>query len=350
MMGKGEWKVYVAVVMIQSSFAGLYLLSKATLSSGTKPSVFVAYRQAFATLFFLLFLFFFKSRHRESSPLTWPALCKIFLVSSCGIAVSLNLIYTGLNYISATIGTAMVNIIPPAVFTMAVCLRIEKVGISERHGIAKVVGTILCVGGAMASTFYKGPPLFSPHHHQNTTTSATNHHHTKPEWIKGCFLCFAGQLTYAMWLTMQGPLMKQYPGKVRLLALQCGFSCVTTSVYGAAVERNISSWKLHWDISLLSILYCGIAVTGVSYWLQAWVIEKKGPVFSAVFGPLALLVSALLSSLFLSEILHWGSILGGLLMVGGLYGFLWGKNREPQHKTPHLHTIAASPPSTPHPN
>lgn len=342
-MEKWEWKVYVAVVMIQSSFAGLYLLSKATLSSGTKPSVFVAYRQAFATLFFIPFLFFFKSKHGDSSPLTWPALFKIFMVSSCGMALSLNLIYGGLNYISATIGTAMVNIIPTAVFTMALCLRIEKVGISEWHGIAKVVGTILCVSGAMASTFYKGPPLFSAHHHHQNTTTTTSNHHTKQDWIKGCILCFSGQLTYALWLTMQGPLMKEYPGKVRLLALQCGFSCVTTSVYGAAMERNISSWKLHWDISLLSILYCGIVVTGVSYWLQAWVIEKKGPVFSAVFGPLALVISALLSSLFLSEILHWGSILGGVLMVVGLYCFLWGQNRE---KTAHLQTILTSP----HPN
>lgn len=51
----------------------------------------------------------------------------INIIIMCRIAVSLNLIYSGLNYISATIGTAMVNIIPPAVFTMAVCLRLINI-------------------------------------------------------------------------------------------------------------------------------------------------------------------------------------------------------------------------------
>ncbi|KAL8552154.1 hypothetical protein ACS0TY_001008 [Phlomoides rotata] len=51
----------------------------------------------------------------------------------------------------------------------------------------------------------------------------------------------------------------------------------------------------------------GIIVTGMSYWLQAWVIEKKGPVFSAIFGPLALIIAAIFSAIFLHETFHWGS-------------------------------------------
>ncbi|KAL0285115.1 UNVERIFIED_CONTAM: WAT1-related protein, partial [Sesamum calycinum] len=75
----------------------------------------------------------------------------------------------------------------------------------------------------------------------------------------------------------------------------------------------------------------GIIVTGISYGLQVWVIEKKGPVFVAMFGPLALILAALLSALFLNETLHWGSVLGSVLLVVGLYSFLWGRNREAQN-------------------
>ncbi|XP_057795508.1 WAT1-related protein At1g43650-like isoform X2 [Salvia miltiorrhiza] len=278
-------KVYIAVVVLQCSYAGMILLSKAAMSSGMNPSVFVAYRQAFAFFALLPFAFFFTSK--GDSPIPWTGFCKIFFVSSYGI---------------------------------------EKLSISKWHGVAKVLGAILGVSGTMAFTFYKGPPLFSNHH--NAHHPFDQNTHSKHQWIKGALLAIAGQLFYAMWLTMQAPLLIQYPGKFRLTILQCGFSCLSATLYAAAIQRHPSSWKLRWDIDLLSVAYCGVIVTGLSYWLQAWVIEKKGPVFSAIFGPLALVIAAIFSALFLNETLRWGSVLGCGLLVGGLYSFLWGRNRE----------------------
>ncbi|KAL1533501.1 hypothetical protein AAHA92_33382 [Salvia divinorum] len=318
-------KAYIAVVVLQCSYAGMILLSKAAMSSGMKPSVFVAYRQAFAFFALLPFAFFFASN--GGSPISWTGFCKIFFVSSYGLALSFNLNLGGLKYISATFGTAILSIVPALVFIMAVCLRIEKLSIKKWHGLAKVLGAVLGISGTMAFTFFKGPPLYpvSNHHAHHMFDEKTHSNH---DWIKGALLAIAGQVFYAIWITMQAPLLKQYPGKLRLTILQCGFSCLSSTVYAAAMERHCSSWKLRWDIDLLSVAYCGVVVTGLSYWLQAWVIEKKGPVFSAIFGPLALVIAAIFSALFLNETLHWGSVLGCGLLVGGLYSFLWGKNRE----------------------
>ncbi|KAG6390489.1 hypothetical protein SASPL_148224 [Salvia splendens] len=272
-------KPYIAVVVLQCSYAGMILLSKAAMSSGMKPSVFVAYRQAFAFFALLPFAFFFTSN--GGSPISWTGFCKIFFVSSYGLALSFNLNLEGLKYISATFGTAILSIVPALVFIMAVCLRIEKLSITKWHGLAKVLGAILGISGTMAFTFFKGPPLYSQSaHHLFDEKPHSNH-----DWIKGALLAIAGQLFYAMWITMQAPLLNQFPGKLRLTILQCGFSCLSSTLYAAAVERHPSSWKLRWDVDLLSVAYCGVIVTGLSYWLQAWVIEKKGPVFSAIFGP-----------------------------------------------------------------
>ncbi|XP_042034836.1 WAT1-related protein At1g43650-like [Salvia splendens] len=176
----------------------------------------------------------------------------------------------------------------------------------------------------MAFTFFKGPPLYSQSaHHLFDEKPHSNH-----DWIKGVLLAIAGQLFYAMWITMQAPLLNQFPDKLRLTILQCAFSCLSSTVYAAAMGRHPSSWKLRWDIDLLSVSYCGVIVTGLSYWLQAWVIEKKGPVFSAIFGPLALVIAAIFSAIFLNETLYMGSVLGCGLLVGGLYSFLWGRIRE----------------------
>jgi hypothetical protein len=50
----------------------------------------------------------------------------------------------------------------------------------------------------------------------------------------------------------------------------------------------------------------GIIVTGISFWLQVWVIEKKGPLFTSMFTPLALIITAIFSAFLWKETLHWG--------------------------------------------
>lgn len=50
----------------------------------------------------------------------------------------------------------------------------------------------------------------------------------------------------------------------------------------------------------------GIVVNGITYWLQVWAIEKKGPVFTAMFTPLALIITAIFSTFIWKETLYWG--------------------------------------------
>lgn len=53
----------------------------------------------------------------------------------------------------------------------------------------------------------------------------------------------------------------------------------------------------------------GIVVTGLSYWLQLWAVEKKGPLFAASFTPLILLFTALLSAALWNDTLYVGRFL-----------------------------------------
>jgi hypothetical protein len=76
----------------------------------------------------------------------------------------------------------------------------------------------------------------------------------------------------------------------------------------------------------------GLVVTGVSFYLQAWCIEKRGPVFLAMSNPLGLLLTIFCSSFFLGEIVRLGSLLGSVLLVGGLYSVLWGKSKDHLHQ------------------
>lgn len=57
----------------------------------------------------------------------------------------------------------------------------------------------------------------------------------------------------------------------------------------------------------------GFIVTGVAYYLQSWVIEKRGPVFLSMFTPLSLLFTLLSSAILLCEIISLGRFYKNLL-------------------------------------
>ncbi|PNX84285.1 auxin-induced protein 5ng4-like, partial [Trifolium pratense] len=58
---------------------------------------------------------------------------------------------------STTFASATVNILPAITFIMAIIFRLETVNFRKIHSIAKVVGTVVTVSGAMVMTLYKGP-------------------------------------------------------------------------------------------------------------------------------------------------------------------------------------------------
>ncbi|XVF39084.1 hypothetical protein PTKIN_Ptkin01aG0006900 [Pterospermum kingtungense] len=321
-------KPYIAMLFIQFVYAGMALFSKAAISKGMNPYVFVVYRQAFATVALAPFALFLESKQTS---LSYKLLCKIFLVSLCGLTLSLNLYYVAINYTTATFAAATSNTVPVLTFIIAACLRMESISIRQIPGIAKVFGSVISLSGALMFAFVKGPPIKFMNWHsatQNQTAYTPSKTYSIGEWIKGSLIMLSANTAWSLWIVLQGRIVKQYPAKIRLTALQCFFSCIQSTCWAIAAERNLSAWKLGWDVHLLSVSYCGVIVTGMTYWLQVWTIERKGPVFTAIFTPLALVITAIFSAFLWKETLHWGSVGGVVLLVGGLYSVLWGKKKE----------------------
>ncbi|KAK4490191.1 hypothetical protein RD792_000848 [Penstemon davidsonii] len=267
------------MIFVQFSYAGMALFSKAAISRGMNPYVFVAYRQAFAVFALAPFAFFLE-RKRAEYPLTYSLMWKIFLVSLFGITLSLNLYTYALNYVSATFASASVNTIPALTFLISVMFRIESFSIRNLPGITKCVGLVVSLSGAMVFAFVKGPQVnfmnwSTAVQTTNNSSVSTLQHFSNKEVMKGCLLMLSANAAWASWLVMQG-----------------------------------------------------VVVTGISYWLQVWAVEDKGPLFTSTFTPLALIITAIISAFLWKEMLHLGSICGGMLLVGGLYCVLWGRNKE----------------------
>ncbi|KAM0868676.1 hypothetical protein ACQ4PT_041164 [Festuca glaucescens] len=325
----GNGKVYATIVLISLIYAGMHILTKAAFEEGMSTTVFVFYRHAVAAIFLAPFAFFLEIRKRQTPPLTVRLSFKIFVHAFYGMAGTINLYSIGLNYASATSSSAIFNIVPVVAFILAVMFRMETLKLKTVHGMAKASGILLCVGGVVALALYQGPQLKSFNHHPLLhSTSKAVHEHPEKNWALGIFLMTASVVIWSLWTVKQGPLLLEYPSKLLNTTLQCTFASVQSFVIALVMERDLSRWKLAGGMSLFAVLFTGILVAAISYYLQIWVIEKKGPVFLSMSMPLSLVFTMVIASFLLGEDVSLGSIIGGALLVAGLYAVLWGKGRE----------------------
>ena len=90
--------------------------------------------------------------------------------------------------------------------------RLEAVGIKSKGGQAKIIGTIVCVGGAMLLSFYHGHVIDIPQpkihwqfggDHNNNNNNPTKSATTHQSFFLGPFLLIASNLAMAIWFILQ---------------------------------------------------------------------------------------------------------------------------------------------------
>uniref|UniRef100_A0A1D1YLG1 WAT1-related protein n=1 Tax=Anthurium amnicola TaxID=1678845 RepID=A0A1D1YLG1_9ARAE len=330
-----DMKLYLTIILIRTIYAGMNMFAQAAFSGGMDTFVFAFYRQASATIFLTPIAIIFE--RKRAPQLSFKILCKMFALAGCGLTFCFELYNVSVKYTSATVAAATMNTIPVTTFVLAALLGLESVQLKDMSGITKLLGVAFCLVGAMAIAFYQGPLLksFNHHHLLGHKTGVTDDHgsFSTTTWAKGCLLMVLGNIGWSIWLVMQGAILKQYPSKLLFTAFQCFFSAIQTFFIALSFERDFTRWKLGLDVRLLSVAYCGIIVTGVSFYLQSWCIERAGPVILAMSTPLTLLITMGSLSFVFGETIPLGSIIGGVLMVGGLYSVIWGRSKEHVHSS-----------------
>ncbi|XP_040375883.1 WAT1-related protein At5g64700-like [Oryza brachyantha] len=327
-------KPYVIAIAIQVIFTGMFVISKAAFDHGMNTFVFVFYRQAAASA--LLLPLAIVLERRNAPPMSLRLFAKLFLYALLGSTISYNMYNLGFKYTSTAVASAITSLNPVATFLFAVLFRLEVIRLRSLSGMAKVAGVGLCLGGVLVIVLYAGPAIGPLNHHHAFgggggaagPASGSSGAGTRTRWVKGTLLMLLSSATWSLWVVLMAPLLNEYPNKLLATSLQCVLSAAQSLALAAAVERDPAAWRLRPDAGLVAVAYSGFVVTGVSYYLQAWCIEKKGPVFLAMTNPLTIVFTIFCSSFFLGEIVHLGSIVGGVLMVAGLYSVLWAKSKE----------------------
>ncbi|KAF8676711.1 hypothetical protein HU200_046826 [Digitaria exilis] len=321
-----------SMVLVQVFTMGALLLSKLALNVGMEPFVLLAYRNLIGAIIVAPFAFYFDRAMLRKVNL--KVMCWLSVSALLGIVLAMGLHYYGLRATNAAYSVNFLNLIPVVTFAMAVALRLERLSASTWAGRMKMAGTAVCVGGTMVASLYKGPllhpwPTHLLHHHAAAAVPA--HRNMALGTVYLCGSCVA----YALWFIVQARVGRVFPCKYMATMLACVSGTLQALAIGAAVSRRAAAWRLTWDLQLLAVVYSGALNTGATFCLISWAIARRGPIYPSMFNSLALVGTMVMDSLLLGTDVSVGSLLGALLIVLGLYAFLWGKGREMSKQQQH---------------
>ncbi|GMH13917.1 hypothetical protein Nepgr_015758 [Nepenthes gracilis] len=322
-------QLHIAMLTLQFGYAGFHVVSRVALNVGISKIVFLVYRNIIALALLLPFAYFLEKKERP--PISPWFLFQFFILALVGITANQGFYLLGLDNTSPTFASAIQNSVPAITFLMAAILRIEKVRLNRKDGIAKVAGTIGCVAGATVITLYKGPAIYSPTpplHEATPMLLLSLGDVNGKNWTLGCIFLIGHCLSWSGWLVLQKPVLQKYPARLSVTSYTCFFGLIQFLIIAAFLERDASAWSFHSGAEILSVLYAGVVASGIAFAVQIWCIDRGGPVFVAVYQPVQTLVVAIMASIALGEEFYLGGIIGAVLIITGLYLVLWGKNEE----------------------
>ncbi|KAL6861670.1 hypothetical protein ACP4OV_017370 [Aristida adscensionis] len=333
-MGSSSWvgDAVPVVVMLGLNVVAAVMVSlvKVAMDGGMDPLVLVTLQQLTASLFLAPISYI---KERKTRPkLTLEILGYLFVSAALGAALRQYMIFVALRYTTATFVTAFSNIAPVLTFLLAVATRSEALNLRSKTGVAKLAGTLVSVGGAMVLTLYRGaaltraaaPPRGLRHGGHEAAANAAGH----GKWTLGTVAILGNCVCLSCWFLLQGRLARKYPHVYSSNAFMSAFSFLQVALVGLSTHRTIAPWIIRSKFQILTVLYAGIVGCGVSFVLLTWCIEKRGPVFVAAFIPVVQIIVLIIDFSILHEQLYLGSVLGSVLVVGGLYMLLWGKRQE----------------------
>ncbi|XP_031392140.1 WAT1-related protein At4g28040-like [Punica granatum] len=328
------------MVGIQCIYAGNALFSKAAFQQGMKPPVFDVYRQAICSLIIAPLALYNRMRNSLSLWLGLKTSGLIFAAGFFGIVVNQNAYLEGLNLSSATVATAMIYLVPVITFVMATAMGQEEVDFRSMKSLAKILGTVVCVGGAVSMALLKGSKLLNRGEYTLTIMSLLGLQ--IQSWLLGCLFLFVACICWSSWLILlqifpfaykQKPISTNCPDNLNSTTLTCVLATLQSAAVALILEREWLTWRINTALDLGACLFTGTGAVFV-FVGQAWCVSERGPVFTAMFNPLNTVLATIFASIFLHEALYIGSLLGAGAVTVGLYIVLWGKAND-QEDTNH---------------
>ncbi|MFS7958740.1 hypothetical protein Hanom_Chr08g00682271 [Helianthus anomalus] len=356
---------FAAMVVVQVLQVGLTLAGKKAIQTGMHNFSYIFYTNAIASLLLLppafficrllflvltqrilmhIFIYYLFHRSPNRPTLTISVASGFLGLGILGFLMQV-IGYVGITYASATEATAIFNLVPGFTFLFAIIFRVEKLGCG---GLAKIIGTLISVIGAVTVTLYTGPTIITP----RLSSIAPQHLlGQSSDFILGGLLMLIDSVLAALFFIaqvhyhftcittcinrfflifkyVQALILKKYSAVVIVVLAYCSSITVFSLLTSLILEHDINMFDLQSKTRLLAILYSGLFGSGFQIAIGAWCVKTKGPLFVAIFQPLGIVVAAILGVLFLGDGLYLGCLIGSAIIVVGFYGVMWGKSKE----------------------
>ncbi|KAG9452309.1 hypothetical protein H6P81_005213 [Aristolochia fimbriata] len=307
--------VVAGLIAVQVILAVYGVLIYGILATGLSLFVLIFYGSLVSFVLLLPFSFCCERSKwpRRFSP---TLLAQLLFISFGGVTAFQSLMLLGIRNTSPAIASAMPNLAPGIIFTIAWIFGFEKVSLRCTYSRVKIMGTIVCLGGALMMSFLQGSTL---------------PHGLSPDADKtlGCIYLLSAVVLLACVMILQTAALKELPAPVTMCAITSLMGALLTGLVQLLREGKLD---LKSDLlplsSLIFYALAGGAVNGLCVVFQTWAVKKRGPVLVSMFSPIGTVCSLIVSAMTLGERITLGSLLGMFFMFMGLYFVLWAKNGE----------------------
>ncbi len=270
------------------AFSGKAVIVKLAYRHGVDPITLVMYRMLFAVPFFIA-MAWWAGRHQ--APLTRNDWLGVLGLGFSGYYLSSFLDFLGLQYISASFERLILYLNPTLVLILGWVLYKRK--ISHHQGVAMVVS-------------YSGVLLVFGH---EVSMAGEN-------IALGALLIFGSAITYAIYLTYSGQLVKRL-GSLRLAGLAttvaCFFCILQFVLLKPLTELNVAP-----DVIWLSLLNA-IACTVLPVLMIMMAIERIGPGLTSQIGMIGPMSTLTMGAFLLNETFNLWILVGTVLVLGGVF-------------------------------
>ncbi|GAA0184039.1 hypothetical protein LIER_31351 [Lithospermum erythrorhizon] len=201
--------------------------------------------------------------------------------------------------------------------------KMETVNVKSYSSVAKIIGTIIAISGALMVVLYKGSPiLFTNNKPQfNLLYESPG----SSDWAIGGIFFAVANFLLSLFYIVQCQTVRAYPAEPVVVFLLHLFATIISALICFIAERNSSAWRITDSTLLISAIYTGCLGSCFCSVVHAWALRLKGPVYVALFDPLSIAIAAFMGIYFLDETLYLGSVVGAVIIIIGFYIAMWGK-------------------------
>ncbi|KAL2630445.1 hypothetical protein R1flu_015131 [Riccia fluitans] len=335
---KSQIPAHIALLVAQVLAAVYYVVSRYALVGGMNRIVLSFYRDIVAMLVLIPAAYFIDRGTRIK--FSKNVIVRLLLLGTFGVYGSNYLLFVGIEYTSAEFASTLQPTGPVLVALIAILFGYDAIYWHRRDGQAKALGVIISCAGGIFMTFYKGPAVLPwmqvgdavpwyPVHESfpdpliSGTLRTTIHDLGLTRWQFGALCLIGHSMCLALYLNLQGPLLRKFPAPVSITAYSYGIGAILMGLTGVYSVRDDSAWTLPWNANLAAVIYTGTVGAALNYSLVSWSLGRVGPVFVACYLPVHPVISAVLALVSVGATLYLGSVIGAAMILLGILLVTW---------------------------